>query len=940
MRQSKTRLLAAGAIILPILAGLSTGSASAANQEADFYLRSAQRLLQNRDLKGAEIQFRNAIQRAPGDGSIRLQLAELYLSEGNANAAEAELIAAKQRGVTDEKLPRLQAEAMFMQGEFGEMLREIPAGNRTPAVESVIRTYRGLADLAIGQTNDGKAMLDDAERLDPKSALAKIANARLLLVQSDPDAAERKIDEVLAADPHNSQALDVKGVLLVARGNQAEALNIFNSALKENPDNAQALLDRANLYIARNELDKAEHDLQVVERTNPASGMAIYLDAVLNVRRGNFPAADSALNKFRSVMDRMPDAYLLAGIVKYNLNQGEQAESYLTRFIARRQDRPQAYQLLGALALRQGNAERAITMLNQALKLQPDNPETIGLLGQAHMARGDSAQALALLDQAVKNQPSDARLRTELAVSRFTSGETGTALVELNSIFKEGSGNALAGPPLVLASLREARADDAAKAAEILVKQSPNNLFYQQLLGVSRVAQRNYPEAEKVYRGILDKQPNVPTVRRNLAEIYLAMNRPADAKKLYQDKLAKDANDVASMEGLADLVLTDNNGYDAAAALLTRAVAAAPADPEPRLRMVNLYRMQKKWPDALNQARAALSAFSGNITVRDILGRTYLESGDVNNSVATYRDAVKAFPNSAPMHAAYATVSAMAKDYSTAQAELTKAISLDPTNDDLKAGLVGIVYAAKGPDAALAQAKTIPNSNPSNRLGEMLATDVLVKSGKRADAIAFLEKAQATNPSPTITLKLASLYETDTDLKRSISILERWTKDHKEDVAVRLQLAQYYGRTRNYPAARTAFEQLANERPSDAIILNNLAWLYGRTNDPKARQIAERAFQLAPNAPQVADTLGWIMTMQGDSVNAMKHLEMALNSMPNDPDVQYHYALALSRNNKAADARVMLQKVLASNADFESKADAQQLLNRLSGQQQPQPTTR
>ena len=60
---------------------------------------------------------------------------------------------------------------------------------------------------------------------------------------------------------------------------------------------------------------------------------------------------------------------------------------------------------------------------------------------------------------------------------------------------------------------------------------------------------------------------------------------------------------------------------------------------------------------------------------------------------------------------------------------------------------------------------------------------------------------------------------------------------------------------------------------------------------------------------------------------------MALNNMPNDPDVQYHYALALSKTNKPADARAMLQKALASNTDFDGKADAQQLLTRL-GQQQ------
>jgi hypothetical protein len=45
--------------------------------------------------------------------------------------------------------------------------------------------------------------------------------------------------------------------------------------------------------------------------------------------------------------------------------------------------------------------------------------------------------------------------------------------------------------------------------------------------------------------------------------------------------------------------------------------------------------------------------------------------------------------------------------------------------------------------------------------------------------------------------------------------------------------------------------------------------------------------------------------------------------------VQFHYALGLSKTQKTADARAMLQKLLASNADFDSKPDAKQLLSRL-----------
>jgi predicted Zn-dependent protease len=119
---------------------------------------------------------------------------------------------------------------------------------------SVIRTYRGLANLAIGQNNDAKrcwmtpnGSIPSRHGQDCERALAagSVRSRRR----------RRKINEVLLLDPRNTQALDVKGVLLLARGNQNDALNMFNAALKEKPDNPQALLDRANLYIGRNELE-------------------------------------------------------------------------------------------------------------------------------------------------------------------------------------------------------------------------------------------------------------------------------------------------------------------------------------------------------------------------------------------------------------------------------------------------------------------------------------------------------------------------------------------------------------------------------------------------------------------------------------------------------------------------------------------------------------
>src|SRR4051794_31824774 len=89
------------AVALVALMSVASGPLYAA-ADPDSFVESAKNLIAKNDLKGAEIQLRNAVHRAPQDGTLRMELARLYLRQGNIAASEAELIAAKQRGITSE----------------------------------------------------------------------------------------------------------------------------------------------------------------------------------------------------------------------------------------------------------------------------------------------------------------------------------------------------------------------------------------------------------------------------------------------------------------------------------------------------------------------------------------------------------------------------------------------------------------------------------------------------------------------------------------------------------------------------------------------------------------------------------------------------------------------------------------------------------------------
>jgi predicted Zn-dependent protease len=100
----------------------------------------------------------------------------------------------------------------------------------------------------------------------------------------------------------------------------------------------------------------------------------------------------------------------------------------------------------------------------------------------------------------------------------------------------------------------------------------------------------------------------------------------------------------------------------------------------------------------------------------------------------------------------------------------------------------------------------------------------------------------------------------------------------------------------------------------------------------KARslELAERAHKLAPDSPSIADTLGWILVERGDNARALPLLkDAAERGGAAQPQIRYHYAVALKNAGQRDEARRVLEELTASNAKFDNLADARKLLDDL-----------
>ena len=134
---------------------------------------------------------------------------------------------------------------------------------------------------------------------------------------------------------------------------------------------------------------------------------------------------------------------------------------------------------------------------------------------------------------------------------------------------------------------------------------------------------------------------------------------------------------------------------------------------------------------------------------------------------------------------------------------------------------------------------------------------------------------------------------------------------------------------KDYKAAVAVYRKILADQPDNAAAMNNLAWALSELKDPSALAYAEKAANLAPNSPEVADTLGWILVERGDVKRGIEILSNAANAAPNVYAIRMHYAKALIKAGDTGAARRELDQIAQAPGESPLKAEAEALLKQL-----------
>jgi putative PEP-CTERM system TPR-repeat lipoprotein len=793
-----------------------------------------------------------------------------------------------------------------------------------------IKTQVGISEIDTGHGEQGFATL---EQVFGTETGAPIAGPTLVISELRAqrlDKAAEVASALIKRDAKDPVYQTLLGIVRAAQKDYPGAESAFRAALEINPDLPDTARDLAQIYIATNRLDEARKLYNELLTKNPNDASSLLGLADTYIAREQWTEAIDAINHARTAAPNDPAPGLkLVGVYEQRLDWTN-AKTVAAELAAQFPGDANIFDIQGQAQLAAGDTNGAISSFKRAYELAPNSAPILSRYVTALWGAKYFTEARGVLEQAVTRDPRNESLKADMIRVEAEISGVDAAVAKAHALAAGDPENNIY--DLVSAELYEkaGRRPDAIAVLEKASAAKPSNEDLAIELAKLYSRSGDFLKADGLLAARLRADPTSIALGTAMAREYFLTGRVLDAKKLFSDLLARRPNDVVALLALAQIATAARN-WPEATDYLSRARATNPNDPAPGIALVNLELLRQDWNNAVATAAQIAEQFPTSTDVLDAKGRAQIASGDTAGAIATHRRIYQLSPNSIPAMTGYVSLLREVKEFAKAQTVLQAALARDPKNDQVKADLIRVEADIGGMRAGLAKARAFAERDAGKPVYDIVCAELYEKAGRRDDAVDLLEKAIAARPSDGALIgALSSLYVRTGDPARAEAMLNARLKANPTDVASRSALASFYLEQKRYDDAIAEYTRVVAEHPTDAVALNNLAWLYQQKGDlAKARGLAEKAAAAVPGAAETGDTLGWILLAQGEADKALTYLSAASLAAPQNPDIQFHLAVALNRLGRTADAQVMLENLLGSGVTFSDKAEAEKLLQRL-----------
>lgn len=933
MRQAAQRggLLNKLAFAIALLMPNAVFAADPGDKATRYYEDGLQRF-EKRDLMGAIIQLKNALQQDARMLSAQILLAKVYLRAGDASGAEEALNRALHLGVDRSEVIVPMAQAYLGQGKHKILLeRLVPEG--LPLKHSIdLLVLRAEAQTELRDFAAAQRTLDAARAIDSRSVTVIAAEAALRLTQGDRVGAAKLADQAATLAPQDPKAWSIKATIAHAAGDLHSAISAYSKSIALDPAESTSRIARASIFLELDQLGEAGRDIEVLRKGAEGDPRAAYIDAVYLSRRGDASGATAALREVTKIADAVqtrvlvsrPQLTLLGGLAHYGLNQHAEAKAYLEKYVDLDKRHAGARKVLAALYLHEGNAKAAIAALEPAYRVSPRDYRLLSLLATAYIMQRQYAKANGLLEQAIEYGGSDSEIQTQLGFSLLAKGDGDIALEHLRRAFAKDSTQSRVGAALVMLNIRRGQARQALEVAEKLAAREPNDATSHNLLGVARVAAGDRKGGRTAYERAIDLNKSYAPAHLNLGMLDVAENKPNAGRDRLLAVLRTQPRSTSAMFELARLEDSVGNTEEAIHWLdKVRAVDARNANAARILVEVHLRNSDAS--KAIAVAKEIATKAPDDLGVLLTLGRAHIAAGDHDSARIALSRMTKLAEFDHAWQVEIARQQLAANNPTGAAYSLDKALTSKPDFLPALAMLTEVEIASGELTKAEQRARFALSRFPTLAVGHRLLADVALAKRIYGDAVAGYRTALAKEETIDGALYLYRAYVESGDVAKARDLMESWVRKHPRDTNLILALADAYLRLGKLHEARTTYENHLKLAGDNALALNNLANILMRQGDAGALAYAERAQRLAPDDAGTNDTLGWVVLHHGQLERGLRLLRDARLRDPNSREIRFHLAEALKRAGRREEAKQELEPAMRDSVAFDGDVDAKKL---------------
>lgn len=913
---------------LALVAGLAIAGCGA-ETESDL-LASAKMYLEKKDNKAALVQLKTALQTNPQSGEVRYLLGDTLYRTGDMVGAIVELEKALELKQGEDKVLPPLAKALLATGQAKKVSeRYASAALADPAAAAELKADVAAAFFSQGMNVEGEAAVKAALQLDPRSVNARQLQVRVTAGHGAFDEALALMDQVIADDSKRPEAWQLKGELLsLGKSDPDAGVKAFRAALAIDERYLPAHLSLIRLMLQRHDAAGFKAQVAALRKALPNRPEPLYFETQQALSDHDLQRASDGVQQLVRMAPEGPLVRQLAGAVEFQKGALQVAEDHLNRALKLSPDLPAARRLLAQTHLRSGQPLKALATLQPLLGQPGPSADVLMLAAEAHLQIGDVAKSESLFKLAASANPDDPKARAALALMQVARGNGEAGFAQLESL---ASTDITTSTDLALISARLQRNDlDAAlRAIDRLQGKLANKPLPHLLRGRVLLQRNDLVGARASFDKALATDAAYYPAVVNLAAIDVAEQKPDAALKRFQEVLARETKNFHALLSVAGLRQRMGAKPEEVAALLTDAVQSNPGEALPRLALVEHYLLQRQAKAALAAAQEAFAAMPNDFRLLDALGRAQMATGDTQQAIASFRKVAVAQPSLAEPQLRLANAYVLAKDLASAKVSLRRALEIAPNFLEAQRGLVQLALAEKRADEALQVARALQKQRPREPVGYLIEGEIQAGLKAWEPAVSAFRSALERNRSSEMATRLHGLFVVAGRAVDADAFAAKWLRERPDDDGFMAHLGALALERKDYAAAEARYRQVLAVHSDDISALNNVSWLMVQQGKPGALALAERANKLAPDRPEILDTLASALAADKQAKNAIKWQKLAVEKAPEVPGLRLNLAKLYILAGERTEARVELEKLTALGAKFAGHAEVSALLKAL-----------